>query len=682
MPRVALLTALILLACGRGEPLQAPPDDPAKPGSAAAQDYAARGAPSSVAEWEGAWTLTGVFATRMEDPAAQALARALGVKLRPWEGRRPAARPGQIAVVHLGSSLSTEAWTRRLEQDPGGPGEGGGAVVVVLGSGEEAWRRQALAELPWLDVGVVDPTKSVTLYAAASRAQDPVVAGGVAAVAVAEHFGLARHDLAPGPKTPPGLAQLLGPVDASALSAADPRARTEAAWRLPAEALTVVAGDPQVAVRLAVAARTADPALASDPEPLVRARVADNTDDVEILARMVGDGSSVVRVVATHRLAILAASGRREPGLLAALTEAAASPDAYQRWKAAYGLTYLPGGRDTLLGLLREDVDIDVRREAARALGHHRGPEVRDALVAALSDENSFVRRWAARGLGEIGDPAAIEPLKRAATEPTALVASEAARALERLGVPTRPVEFKPRARPRTDAELEAQLASPDATVRKDVAKFLAGRPDAQPHLARLARDGDSEVRKSAVAAMAYDPEQARALPGFLSDPDPDTRVAALNGIVENPVVPAPGLAALLEAADTEERLRAAEAMAALIRAGHASPADAAALAARLGDPDERVRAAAAAVFPERASADDPSVLVRRAAHLARADALVASARPGADPDAAAWAQGVLAREDELVHLRFSWNRPEDRPGSHRALRPPVIREYGHPDRG
>ena len=52
------------------------------------------------------------------------------------------------------------------------------------------------------------------------------------------------------------------------------------------------------------------------------------------------------------------------------------------------------------------------------------------------------------------------------------------------------------------------------------------------------------------------------------------------------------------------------------------------------------------------------------------------------DPDTRAWARGRLWEENQLLHARFSWNLPEDLPPSHKALRPPVWRGFGHPDEG
>ncbi|MCB9742369.1 MAG: HEAT repeat domain-containing protein [Alphaproteobacteria bacterium] len=688
-----MLLLTFLLACtseapapAEGPPAKAPPSargaEPVEDLEAAV--YAARGAPSDVAPWSGAWRVS-VYAAEPTPPGAASLAAGLGVRPKAWQGGRPPAAPGELVVVWAPAQEPVQALAGRLAPPPG-KASPSGPLVVVLDPGadpskSERWRLQATAELPWMNLGVVDPCASGALYG--EPAPSAEVAGGIAALVFVERFGLALE-----PRTlsaSPGLAQRLGaPGDPSS---EDPRVREVLAESQP-EARWL--GDPEAAVRLALARATRDPALLSalseDPEPLVRARAADALSDLDRLSSLVDDPSSVVRQVATQRLADLAHGGERDPRVGQALTRAAASGDAYQRWKAAYGLEAVPEGTETLLHLL-QDVDIDVRRSAASALGHHPGPEVREALVAALSDENSFVRRWAARGLGALRDPAAIPALRQAAQEPTTLVAEAAAEALTRLGEPTRPPRFHPPARPTSEAELQAMIQHEDATVRKDVGKFLAGRPEAAEALLQLAQDPDSEVRKSAVEALSYHPAHARYLTRFLSDPDPDTLVSAIMGVARTRVGDPEALAALLDHGDSEVRLRAAEALTALHAASPLPEGPAARLAALIRDPDERLRAAAARAFPERVSADEPALLVRQIAAAAGTleaptQAAVRWMGPGATPEQRAWAIGLLVREDELVHVRFSWNDPADRPASHLALRPPLLRTYGQPNRG
>ena len=108
-------------------------------------------------------------------------------------------------------------------------------------------------------------------------------------------------------------------------------------------------------------------------------------------------------------------------------------------------------------------------------------------------------------------------------------------------------------------------------------------------------------------------------------------------------------------------------------------PAAATALAPLAADPDERVRAAVVGRAPALLGAQETSALVRRAARAPDADGTV-SAAPGTATGR--WVDGVWSREDELLHVRFSWNDDADRPAAHRSPRPPIVRAYGHPDRG
>ena len=123
---------------------------------------------------------------------------------------------------------------------------------------------------------------------------------------------------------------------------------------------------------------------------------------------------------------------------------------------------------------------------------------------------------------------------------------------------------------------------------------------------------------------------------------------------------------------------------------GSSDPEAKALLAPLIGDRDERIRAAVAASLPQIVPRDEPSVLVLRAAALTgqvpwlkgHPDLMVQWAWPGAERDGAAYARGVISREDDLLHSRFSWNAPDDRPAAYSALRPTMVRPYGHPDRG
>lgn len=648
-----------LVACS-GE--SAPAPAVVEPADAASAPHLARAAPAREAPWEGRWSVAVV--TDAPDDGARTLAATLGVQLSSWASA-PAGRPGLVVVTWLpsGSDLTPVAAHAPT---------GGAAFVVVLGPGDAAWAGRAATELPWTGAGIIDCMASGSLWA------DPAslelgLSGALAGNLLADAYGLPFTPLpADAVAGHPGLDALLGPPDVRHLSATDVRTRAEAARRGGADALV---RDPESAVRIAVATSTTDAGalsvLATDREPLVRARVADRSEDVGVLARLSADPSSIVRIVATHRLATISPGGRDDGPRMRALHEAAASPDAYQRWKAAFGIRDAP----SLIKLL-SDPDIDVRREAARTLGRTGDRAGTHALIAALHDENSFVRRWAAEGLGRLGDPAALPDLRIAAQEPTGLVAQDAARALAALGAPTSVRMWAPRGKPKSEAEIAARVRSPDATERKDIAKFLSGREDAAAigWLMELAGDADSDVRKSAIDTMSWCQGTIPIVQRAVLDPDPDVRVTALDALRQNRGGTVDIIAPMLRDPDGEIRLRAAEALAAL---GPSEP-----LRALASDADERIRVAVIGVFPGMLAPDEPSILVRRAAGGASGGSSGADAMLADVGDLGYWARGAIAREDELVHLRLSWNDAADRPSAYRTLRPPVVRAYGHPDRG
>jgi HEAT repeat protein len=326
-------------------------------------------------------------------------------------------------------------------------------------------------------------------------------------------------------------------------------------------------------------------------------------------------------------------------------------------------------GSVAVLEMLIGDIDVDVRREAAHSLGVLGDPGGVPALLTGLKDPNSFVRRWAADGLAPFAARPEVEAaLETAMHDPAAMVAMSAAKALRRPAPVWRPPH------PADVAEAMKLLQHDDPTTRKDACKFLAQVDDdaAQDALLMAAKDSDSEVRKSAVEALGWDEglKGTAALAAALQDVDPDVVVTALEafrrrGDLDKPAVQgllgasAPGSALL---SDGEVWLRLDEAIAA---SSVAFPP-----MANLGD--ERASAAFA-----RRGLLDPTWVSTPTPWLVQL-----AIETGAGHPPTPWQLGVLSREDLLVHLRFSWTDEADRVASHRALRAPVVREYGHPDRG
>jgi HEAT repeat protein len=671
------LLPLLTLGCGLDSPQAPAPASPTPPPPQ--QDllgdpalYAAKGAPPSAKPWDGPWVAS-VYLGPSQAPGAHALATALSLPTRAWDGSLPSPARGELALIWLeaGAPAPTPAAQ---------PGEG--ATVAVLGPGDPGWATRMSAALPWLGVDVVDATASTALWAEPTTAlAEPAVAGLVAAQAVAAHYSLPYQPPPNAPSAIPGLAQFLAP--GAAPDSDDPRAVATAALAQPEAGLV---DHPEPAVRLALATSSHDQALlarlARDPEPLVRARAADRVHSVPLLSELCWDGSSVVRVVATHGLARLAQQGEHGPELQRALQEVAQrSPDAYQRWKAAFGLGWLPDQSKTLASLL-EDPDVDVRRQAASSLGQQRDTTAVQALIGALDDPNSFMRSTTVRALANTNDPRTLDALRGALRDEALLVRGEAAFALRRHGIEAHAERYRPPQPPARREALVALHARPDPTTRKDATKFAAGRDDAPALLEATLQDPDPEVRKGAVQALGAAHDIAPLLLPLLSDPDPDVLVTTLESLRRAGGYPVDPLLPLLAHPDAEPRLRAVEALAAL------GPHPA--LEHLAEDPDERIRAAWAQAYPHLVRDDDPSALVRRAAAQAAAELwrgdpsllVRAACEPPLDPHAAYWARGVLAREDDLLHLRFSFNDERRIPASHQAMRPPVVREYGHPNRG
>ena len=83
---------------------------------------------------------------------------------------------------------------------------------------------------------------------------------------------------------------------------------------------------------------------------------------------------------------------------------------------------------------LLADVEPQLRRRAALAIGRVGRPEGVAPLVGSLSDQQVQVRQMAAFALGLIGEPSASEALVRALRDPSPVVQGRAAEALGRIG--------------------------------------------------------------------------------------------------------------------------------------------------------------------------------------------------------------------------------------------------------
>jgi HEAT repeat protein len=89
----------------------------------------------------------------------------------------------------------------------------------------------------------------------------------------------------------------------------------------------------------------------------------------------------------------------------------------------------------SLVKILKEDKDPNMRYYAAESLGHY-GPEAQSAvpdLIEALKDESAMVRMGVAYALGEIGSPDAAPALQAATKDPDKEVRVAAAAALQQI---------------------------------------------------------------------------------------------------------------------------------------------------------------------------------------------------------------------------------------------------------
>lgn len=111
-----------------------------------------------------------------------------------------------------------------------------------------------------------------------------------------------------------------------------------------------------------------------------------------------------------------------------ALVDAMDDLDAQVREQAAIGLA-VRSSPDVLEPLLRaiRDPDAQVREKAAIGLSLRRDPRVIDALLIAIADEDAQVREKVAIALGTSGDPRAVSALKTAIADRDGQVREKAA---------------------------------------------------------------------------------------------------------------------------------------------------------------------------------------------------------------------------------------------------------------
>lgn len=110
-------------------------------------------------------------------------------------------------------------------------------------------------------------------------------------------------------------------------------------------------------------------------------------------------------------------------------------PDRDARGLCAKALVRLnvPGIAPVLIELLQKDGEGQVRANAAYALGAHDEHSATDALVAAMTDSETWVRMRCITALRRIGAKSAVPALEKALSDSNSLVRQDAVRALKDL---------------------------------------------------------------------------------------------------------------------------------------------------------------------------------------------------------------------------------------------------------
>jgi HEAT repeat protein len=173
------------------------------------------------------------------------------------------------------------------------------------------------------------------------------------------------------------------------------------------------------------------------------------------------------------------------------------------------------------LAELLHDVDPDIRRTAAQALGKLGEPSAVPALIEALSDHDAHVRRYAAWSLGAIGEafaPTSSAGLLPLLSDADPRVAAAAAEAIGRIGASRAAIEAL------TNTLVHAE---PQARLHAAAALRWLESPEAFGALVLAAHDEAGDVRQAAVSALG-ELGDTRAVPLLVElvvgDPDPGVR--------------------------------------------------------------------------------------------------------------------------------------------------------------
>jgi HEAT repeat protein/WD40 repeat protein len=237
------------------------------------------------------------------------------------------------------------------------------------------------------------------------------------------------------------------------------------------------------------------------------------------------------------RVAVVEALGRiadaRAVGPLIGLLD---DPEEEIQISAANALVQTPDARAVrpLTGILLQTQNVDLRKQAIRALAATKDPRGVPAIARLIDHADVSLRETIAEGLGTIGDTAACQPLVRLLRSDSHPVLLKAISALRRVA---------------TDDAVEALIPlvqHPNPSIRRQTIEVLGDLrpPDAFDLFAELlAEDVSFEVRAAAAKGLGKlkDKHGIRLLEQALRD-EPSVRCAALMGLTaigEQSAIPA-----------------------------------------------------------------------------------------------------------------------------------------------
>lgn len=158
-----------------------------------------------------------------------------------------------------------------------------------------------------------------------------------------------------------------------------------------------------------------------------------NPEAAQLIVQMLGDTDKHVRVNAANALGRLG-----DQQVVEILLEQLASKDAAVRDNASEALGLLQDARaiQPLIGVIRDDQNLSVRRSAVQALGRIDHKESIPTLIAALQDQDMYIVINAAQALGRMRSANAVDALQTILTHPEKMVNSAARAALQNIATP------------------------------------------------------------------------------------------------------------------------------------------------------------------------------------------------------------------------------------------------------